>query len=261
VEWRRGGYWVRRDNSWASHLSRNENLMCPRVLWYHNLRNVGLRYLSFDFMWNVSFLDTIKQWLACHFARSIKEIYLVMFSSSPYPKKHTCTCIVQLTFHFQPSVHMTQRRSVFLTMLCSSSKVSIMVSNKGLFPIFPAHSFYDPKLDSQFHAPPATKLFDTMIRALFWPQSFFSPFILAWRLLLLSPLSCTWVMVFLVTYITWTYPHHTRFDPEDGGNMSLQNIGICTEDHTVLQPRRPQPEHLLLWKCICNCTSVLWGTG
>jgi hypothetical protein len=38
------------------------------------------------------------------------------------------------------------------------------------------------------------------------------------------------------------------FRTEDGDSMFLQNVGICLQIHTVLQPRRPAPMSSLPWE-------------
>jgi hypothetical protein len=41
---------------------------------------------------------------------------------------------------------------------------------------------------------------------------------------------------------------HLLFDPEDGGNMFLQNVGGLLPNNTVLQPRRQYCSKSPLWK-------------
>jgi hypothetical protein len=49
------------------------------------------------------------------------------------------------------------------------------------------------------------------------------------------------------------------FDPEDGGDMILRNVGCLSTDYTALYPRRQyyskRPEYLKLKRC----TAFLYG--
>jgi hypothetical protein len=46
-------------------------------------------------------------------------------------------------------------------------------------------------------------------------------------------------------YTTQYNPHHTQFNPENGGSMFLQSASFCLKDYSGHQHKRPQFELLL----------------